>query len=63
MKKSFSAPEFLSFFISLQDEGVFNQENIFAEINQWIKKECPDIWKDPTLEVEVEIIEGDIEDE
>ena len=62
MKKSFSAPEFLSFFISLQDEGVFNKEKIFEDVDKWISSVSPDIWKDNTIEVEVEIIEGEIEE-
>ena len=63
MKKAFTTPELLTFFISQDDTGVFNKEQLIADVTKWIDSVSPDIWSDPTLEIEVEIIDGEINDE
>ena len=63
MKKLFPKPESLTFFVAESDVSVFNKEKLFEDINNWIDSQCPEIWADPTLEVEVEIIDEEIEDE
>ena len=63
MKKLFPKPEALTFFVAERDVSTFNKEKFFEDIDKWINSQCPDIWKDPTLEIEVEIIDGEIGDE
>jgi|TARA_B110000438_G_scaffold26699_1_gene25452 hypothetical protein len=42
---------------------VINREQILSEIVQWIQSVEPDIWLDPTLEVEVEIINENLDED
>ena len=63
MKKLFPKPETLTFFVAEHDVSTFNKEKFFEDVDKWITSVSPDIWADPTLEIEVEIIDGEIGDE